>query len=59
MANVFITRRIPRAGLELLAREGARVIIGQADEECALKRDALLGGVRDADVLLPLLTEAD
>lgn len=57
MANVFITRRIPRAGLELLAREGARVVIGQADEECALKRDALLGGVRDADVLLPLLTE--
>lgn len=57
MANVFVTRCIPRTGLELLARGGGRVIIGQQDEECALARGALLAGVRDADVLLPLLTE--
>ena len=57
MANIFVTRRIPQAGLELLARGGAQVVIGQEDEECGLERTALLAGVRDADVLLPLLTE--
>ena len=56
MTQVFVTRRIPDAGLRVL--EGrATVAIGQADEERGLDRSVLLRGVREADVLLSLLTE--
>jgi len=55
--QVFVTRKIPAPGLELLAREKVRVIIGQEDEEQPLSREALLEGVRGSDVLLSLLTE--
>jgi glyoxylate reductase len=56
MIQVFVTRRIPDAGLRVL--EGrATVAIGQTDEERALDRSVLLRGVREADVLLSLLTE--
>ena len=56
MTQVFVTRRIPDAGLRVL--EGrATVAIGQTDEEHGLDRSVLLRGVRAADVLLSLLTE--
>ena len=56
MPQVFVTRRIPDAGLRVL--EGrATVAIGQTDEEHGLDRSVLLRGVREADVLLSLLTE--
>lgn len=56
MIQIFVTRRIPDAGLRVL--EGrATVAIGQTDEERALDRSVLLRGVREADVLLSLLTE--
>ena len=55
--RVFVTRLIPRAGLELLDQAGAAVTVHQRDEEQGVKRDALLAGVRECDVLLPLLTE--
>jgi glyoxylate reductase len=55
--RVFVTRRIPQVGLDLLAAGGARVLVGQEDEERALPREALLAGVGGCDVLLPLLTE--
>src|SRR5690606_28457654 len=54
---VFVTRSIPRAGLDVLAEGGARVSIGEMDEEKALARAALLEGARSADVLLTLVTE--
>lgn len=57
MNRVFVTRRIPRAGLELLARESAEVRIGQPDDEAPVPRAVLEEGVRWCDVLLPLLTE--
>ncbi len=57
MNRVFVTRRIPRAGLDLLAHESAQVRIGQADDEATVPRVVLEDGVRWGDVLLPLLTE--
>jgi glyoxylate reductase len=57
MHTVFVTRRIPDAGMEVLARGGAEVVVGEQDEEKALARRALLRGVREADVLLALVTE--
>ena len=57
MNRVFVTRRIPRAGLDLLAQASAEVRIGQPDDEAPVPRAALEEGVRWCDVLLPLLTE--
>ncbi len=55
--KIFVTRRIPEAGLEILRRSGAEVTIGQNDEERGLERAELLAGVAGCDVLVPLLTE--
>jgi glyoxylate reductase len=57
-SRVFVSRRIPQAGLDLLAGGGARLVVGQENEEEPLPRAALLAGVEGCDVLLPLLTEA-
>jgi len=57
MTDIFVTRRIPAAGLELLARGGADVTIGEQYDERELRRDTLLQGVRTAAVVLPLVTE--
>ena len=56
-ADVFVTRRIPDAGLARLEGAGARVRIGEPDEERALARELLIEGVRGARVLLALVTE--
>ncbi|RMH17939.1 MAG: D-glycerate dehydrogenase [Acidobacteria bacterium] len=56
-STVFVTRKIPDAGLELLRQAGVELVIGQEDEERGLDRQALLDGVARCDVLLPLLTE--
>lgn len=55
--HVFITRRIPGAGLEVLREAGLSFSVGQEKEESGVSRDVLRAGVRDADVLLSLLTE--
>ena len=56
MGVVYVTRSIPQAGMDVLARGGARVSVGEPDEEKELARDALMAGVRAADVRLPLVT---
>lgn len=56
--RVFVSRRIPRPGLDLMTAAGARLAIGQENEEQPIPRQALLAGVDACDVLLPLLTEA-
>ena len=56
--RIFVTRRIPAAGLRLLDDAGAPCTVGQSDDERDLDRDALLAGVAAADVLLCLLTES-
>jgi glyoxylate reductase len=55
--RVFVTRRIPRAGLALMEREGAHVTVGQNDDEQGLPHESLLERVREADVLVSLLTD--
>lgn len=56
--HVFVTRRIPKDGLDLLAEAGdLRVTVFQQDETRGLTRDELLEGVRSCDVLLCQLTE--
>jgi len=55
--SVFVTRRIPEAGLALLREAGAAVEVGEVEDERGIARERLLGGVRRADVLLALLTE--
>lgn len=55
--HIFVTRRLPEAGLELLRSSGSRVTVFQEEEDKGLTRDELLAGVRSCDVLLSLLTE--
>jgi glyoxylate reductase len=57
MATVFVTRRIPDAGLRLLECQGLEVVVGQTIEDRGLTKDQLLEGVAAADGLLCLLTE--
>lgn len=57
MSRVFLTRLIPKAGIDLLERAGAEVRVGQEREDRGIARDSLEEGVRWCDVLLPLLTE--
>lgn len=56
--RVFVTRRIPEAGLTLLREGGAEVVVGEVEESRLPTADAVREGVADAPVLLPLLTEA-
>ncbi|HLE83976.1 MAG TPA: D-glycerate dehydrogenase [Thermoanaerobaculia bacterium] len=55
--QLFVTRKIPQAGLDLLAASEARVTVHQEDETKGLPREELLAGVRSCDVLLCQLTE--
>lgn len=55
--HVVITRRIPRAGMEVLDGSEARVTVVQSDEETGLAREQVLDAVKAADVLLCQLTE--
>jgi glyoxylate reductase len=55
--RIFVSRRIPDAGLRVLHAAGADVTIGQHDTERPLERTRLLAGIADCDVLLSLLTE--
>ena len=55
--RVFVTRRIPDAGLRALREAGADVTVGQEADDRPLDRERLLDGVRAADALLALLTE--
>jgi lactate dehydrogenase-like 2-hydroxyacid dehydrogenase len=54
--RIFLTRRIPEAGLEILRRVG-EIEIGIEAEDESLPRERLLEGVARADVLVSLLTE--
>jgi glyoxylate reductase len=56
-SRIFVTRRIPKPGLDLLSGAAARVRIGQTDDEAPVPRPVLEDGVRWATVLVSLLTE--
>lgn len=55
--RVFISRRIPEDGLRVLQDAGIQFAIGQQDTEHGIDRTTLVQGIRDADVLVSLLTE--
>lgn len=55
MPRVYVTRRIPRAGLDVLRAAGHEVEVW--GDELPPLPDELLRGIADADALLPLLTD--
>ena len=57
-SHIFVTRRIPGPGLEILQASEARITICQEEEEQGVSRQELLEGVKSCDVLLSLLTES-
>ena len=57
MSRVFVTRRIPQAGFDVLAERSVKVRVGQKDDREPVPRAVLEDGVRWGDVLLSLLTE--
>jgi glyoxylate reductase len=52
---IYVTRRIPEAGLECLRSSGADVEVSPDDRD--LTRDELLGAVRGRDALLTMLAD--
>ena len=52
--SVYVTRRIPQAGLEMLRRDCPNVEVNPEDR--ALAPDELLEAVRDRDGVLSMLT---
>ena len=54
--KIFATRRIPRAGLEILESAGT-ITIAVEDDEAVVARDEIVSGVAAADVLVSMLTE--
>jgi len=54
-ANVYVTRRIPQPGLDLLAENCSQVDVNPEDR--VLSRDELLAAVRGRDAVLCLLTD--
>ena len=54
--RIFATRKIPEVGRNILEQAGDLTTAVDADEQ-VVPREAILNGVRDADVLVSLLTE--
>jgi len=55
--KIFLTRRLPDAGLDILKRAGD-VRLAVDSENSVVPRETLLAGVKDADVLVSMLTES-
>jgi glyoxylate reductase len=55
--RIFVTRRIPEAGFSILERTGEVELATESPDESP-RRELVLDGVRDADVLVSLLTES-
>lgn len=55
MTKVFITRKIPESGIQLLEEAGFEVSMNKEDR--VLSREELLRAVQGTDALLPLLTD--
>jgi len=55
--EIFLTRPIPDAGLDLLRDAAAEVGVAEPDPDAVPDRSTVLEGVRSAPVLLSLLTE--
>jgi glyoxylate reductase len=57
MNKIFVSRRIPAAGIEMLEAAGAEIRIGQEREDEGVAPAVMLAGIQWCDVLLSLLTE--
>lgn len=57
MSKIFVSRRIPAAGLDILERARVELRIGQEREDAGVDPRVMLDGIRWCDVLLSLLTE--
>ena len=55
--HIFVTRRIPEAGLEILRQSETPFTVFQNDEEKGLTQDELASCIDQSTVLVPLLTE--
>jgi glyoxylate reductase len=56
-SRIFMTRRVPEVAFPILESAGAKVTVGQNDEEKGLSKEEIIAGVKNADVLFSLLTE--
>lgn len=57
MPKIFITRRIPEAGLKLLKERGYDILINQLAKNRPAKREEILEGVKGVDALVCMLTD--
>ena len=57
MPTVFITRRIPAAGIRLLHETLGEANVHVAPQDGVISDEALLAGVKGVDALLPILTD--
>ena len=55
MSKIFVTRRIPEAGIKMLQEKGFEVDV--SDFDGVLPREQLLQKVKGADAVLSLLTD--
>jgi glyoxylate reductase len=55
--DIFVTRRLPKRGLEVLRRAEVAWTVGQTRKSRGLSRAKLLAGVADSRALLSLLTD--
>ena len=55
--RIFVTRKMPAPGMEVLAASEARITVCQEIEDEGVSRVDLVEGVRGCDVLVSLLTE--
>jgi len=57
MTAIFVARRIPDQGLNLLFEAFGEDSVVVAPQDAPISREALLEGVRGADAILPILTD--
>src|SRR4051794_12194788 len=55
--RIFMTRRVPEAAFPILEKAGAKVTVGQSDEEKGIEKADVIKAVKESDVLFSLLTE--
>ncbi|PIR41527.1 MAG: D-glycerate dehydrogenase [Candidatus Yanofskybacteria bacterium CG10_big_fil_rev_8_21_14_0_10_46_23] len=57
MAKIFVTRPIPKAGLDLLKKAGHEVSVNDQAEDRPATREEILRGAKEAEAILSVLTE--
>ncbi len=55
--KIFVTRPIPKEGLDMLREKGYEVVVNEAARDRVATKEEVLAGVADADALLSILTE--